>query len=214
MTLRLFLLRHGETEWNQTGRFQGITDVPLGERGRQQAAALALSLMAEALGAVYASPLCRALETAQLIAAPHGLAVETCPALHEMDLGQLEGASRETFLTEFADLAAQWRESAWNVQMPGGESLPQLQDRVWTAIEQIMARHDEGSVVVVAHSFANAVTLCRAAGMDLTHYREFRQAPAAKNLIEFDNGKPRVVLVNDISHLTFDGPDTRETIRH
>ncbi|MCL4369369.1 MAG: histidine phosphatase family protein [Chloroflexi bacterium] len=207
MTLRLFLLRHGETEWNQTGRFQGVTDIPLGQTGRQQATALAHSLRGERLSAVYASPLCRALETAQLLAAPHGLEVETCLELREMDLGELEGASREMFVTQFASLAARWRECAWTVQMPGGESLPLLQERVWGAIERIVARHKTGSVAVVAHSFANAVALCKAAGLDLSHYREFRQSPSAKNLIELSNGIYRVVLVNDTSHLSHDAPD-------
>ncbi len=83
--LKLFLLRHGETEWNQTGRFQGITDVPLDPAGRRQADALSLSLRDEPLCAVYASPLSRARETAERVARPHGLAVQTVADLSTVD---------------------------------------------------------------------------------------------------------------------------------
>ncbi len=200
--LKLFLLRHGETEWNQTGRFQGITDVPLDPAGRRQADALSLSLRDEPLCAVYASPLSRARETAERVARPHGLAVQTVADLREMDLGELEGVDRDTFLTRFAAVASRWRESAWTVQMPGGESLPEVQKRMWRAVQQIVGRHAGGSVVAVAHNFANAVTLCKAAGLDISEYRQFRQSAAAKNLIEFQNGMCRVVLVNDVSHLS------------
>jgi broad specificity phosphatase PhoE len=201
LTLQLYLLRHGETEWNQMGIFQGSTDIPLSDTGRQQAAALAASLRDLPLSAVYASPLQRARETAQIVAACHGLEVETCPGLQEMHLGELEGADRTSFQTQHAPLAAAWREAAWTVQMPGGESLPEVQRRAWRAIEGIVARHRDGTLAVVGHGFANAVILCRAAGLDISQYRQFRQSPAAKNLIEFNDGQVRVLSANDISHL-------------
>jgi phosphoserine phosphatase len=200
LALRLFLLRHGETEWNKIGRFQGVSDIPINAEGHRQAQVLAESLQAELLQGIYSSFLCRARQTAEVIASLHNMNVNTRIDLHEMDLGELEGADREVFQNRYGALAAQWKEGPWNVQMPGGESLPQVQKRMWSALMAIAREHQSGTVAVVSHAFANAAVLCRAADLDITHFREFRQSPAARNLLEFENGSARVLLVNDLPY--------------
>lgn len=185
MPLRLILVRHGETLWNAQGRVQGFTDLELTERGRQQAQALAQALQHEPLDAVYSSPLRRALETARLIAQPHGLAVQTDAELMEMDQGELEGLTGEEMRRLYPELLAEWRVHPAQVKLPGGESLAQLQERAWAAIEHIRARHPEGVVVVVGHNFTNVAILCRVLGLDMNEFRRLKQDVAAMNIVEF-----------------------------
>lgn len=185
MPLRLILIRHGETAWNAEGRAQGFTDLELTERGRQQAQALAQALQDKPLEAVYSSPLCRALETARVIAQPHGLEVQTDVGLMEMNQGELEGLTGEEMRRLYPELLAEWRVRPAQIRLPGGESLAQLQERAWGAIERIRARHSEGVVAVVGHNFANVAILCRVLGLDLNEFRRLKQDVGAMNIVEF-----------------------------
>jgi broad specificity phosphatase PhoE len=132
----LLLVRHGETEWNRTRRFQGHADPPLNETGRGQARALAAELAGERLEFVYASDLARARETAEIIAAPHGVPVVAEPDLREIDVGSWMGLTREE---------VDGRE--WD-----GETREAHSERVLSAILEIAARHDGAApVLIVTH---------------------------------------------------------------
>src|SRR3990170_2183319 len=103
MSLRLLLLRHAETDWNRERRYQGWTDTPLSAAGLGQAEAAARLLAGSRLGAVWASPLRRARDTAAVIAAPHGLEVQTDPAFREMRFGPWEGLTASEARARFPD---------------------------------------------------------------------------------------------------------------
>ena len=106
----ILLARHGETEWNREGRFQGHADPPLNATGRAQAAELAAGLKGVELAAVYSSPLRRALETAELVAAEHGLEPVAVDALREVDVGFWEGLTRPEVEARFPEQLARWLE--------------------------------------------------------------------------------------------------------
>jgi broad specificity phosphatase PhoE len=131
----ILLARHGETEWNRDGRFQGHADPSLTELGRAQAGALAESLGDEAFDAVYASDLRRAYETAEIVGSRLGLAVEREAGLREIDVGSWQG------LTRIEIDGAEW----------DGESAEEHRQRVVEALRQIADRHPDGRVLVVAH---------------------------------------------------------------
>ena len=141
--MELLLVRHGETDWNRDRRVQGHTDVPLNEAGRTQAASLARELAGEDLDAVYSSDLARARETAEAIAAPHGLDVVALPALRERNFGTWEGMTDAEIIERFPE--AQTR--PWG----DAETQDEMGDRVLAAVHEIAARHPHGRVVVVAH---------------------------------------------------------------
>jgi broad specificity phosphatase PhoE len=131
----LLLVRHGETDWNAEGKLQGHTDRPLNDYGRRQAQALADRLAGEDIDAVYASDLSRARETAEILAAKHGLTVVVDPDLREKNWGNWEGlTSDERLHVEFE-----------------GETSEAHRDRMLTAVERIVERHPEGRIVVVTH---------------------------------------------------------------
>ena len=168
MTLRLFLVRHGQTEGNIEGRSQGHREVPLNERGLRQAVALGERLRGQALVAVYSSPLGRALQTAQAIAAPHGLKVIPDARLAELDHGILDGLTGPELRRDYADFLARWRtDDPTDLVMPDGESMGDAQRRMIEVMEAIASEHADGAVAAVSHNLATRAFLCYALGVPL-----------------------------------------------
>ena len=167
----LILARHGETDWNRDGRFQGHADPPLNERGREQARALAELLIDEPLEAIYSSDLRRAHETAQIVAQGKGLSVIVDPLLRERDVGHWSGLTLSEIEQRFPDQIRFWREGT----ISAGESRESLSERVVEAARRIAAAHPNGQVLVVTHGGA-ARMLRHAAGQD-----EHFSAPALAN---------------------------------
>jgi broad specificity phosphatase PhoE len=145
----ILLARHGETDWNRDNRFQGHADPPLNETGRTQAAELAATLAQQELAAVYSSPLRRALETARVVAAPHGLDPIRVEALREVDVGSWQGLTRTEIEQRFPDQFARWLdyEQGW----PDGESYDEMGRRVVAALLELAAAHEGERVLAVSH---------------------------------------------------------------
>jgi broad specificity phosphatase PhoE len=145
----ILLARHGETDWNREGRFQGYADPPMNDNGRAQAAALAAELTDVELTAVYSSPLRRAFETAELLAAPHRLAPVAVEALREVDVGSWQGLTRDDVETRFPEQFARWLDygQGWE----DGESYDEMSRRVVAALVQVAAAHDGTRILAVTH---------------------------------------------------------------
>jgi broad specificity phosphatase PhoE len=199
--MKLFLLRHGETSFNAQNRAQGFSDPELTEVGRRQAQALANAFAKEALAAVYASDLKRAVETARFIAQPHGLTVQTDPGLREMNQGIFEGLSITEIRTQYSEMVEEWIAAPDHFAMPKGESLAQVQERAWASVQRIVAAHPEGQVIAVSHNLTIMAILCRVLTIDLMHFRRLHQDLAARSTIEFGPHGPTVTLLNDTCHL-------------
>jgi broad specificity phosphatase PhoE len=123
-TMSIYLVRHGETEWNKIRRFQGRSNLPLNQEGRKQVRALALALKDKPLMAIHTSPLIRALETARLIRVFHpSTPIFEEKGLIEMDLGEFDGMKAQDWAEQYPDVRKAWNENPASVKMPGGESL-------------------------------------------------------------------------------------------
>jgi broad specificity phosphatase PhoE len=127
--MKLILIRHGETLWNKEGRIQGTSDIELSAVGIEQARLLALSLKDHPIGAIHASPLKRALQTAQIINEHHHKEIQTHPDLMEMDQGDFEGFSFKELMACEKDFLNKWIADPASVRMPNGESLADYQQR-------------------------------------------------------------------------------------
>jgi broad specificity phosphatase PhoE len=147
----LLLARHGETEWNRVGRWQGHADPPLSDAGREQAAMLALRLADAGVTAVVSSDLRRASETADIVAGALGLALDVDPELREIDVGSWSGHTREEVAALFPEGYARWQEGEIGHD---GETREQLTARVVAAVERACAAHSGGTVLVVTHGGA------------------------------------------------------------
>lgn len=201
--MQVYLIRHGETDWNLEGKCQGISDRPLNETGRRQAEAVARHLREGEFEAFYASSLCRAYETASIIAQGHGQEVQRTDFLWELNQGVFEGCTFPELAGNHGDFLKEWRRSPADLKMPGGESMQELQNRASGELERIVQRHPTGNVVVVGHNLCNVTLLCWAMKMDLNNFRHIRQDVAAINIIEFGGrwAHPVVVKLNDTCHL-------------
>jgi broad specificity phosphatase PhoE len=145
----LLLARHGETDWNRDGRFQGHADPMLNELGRQQAQKLGLELRGEQIDAIWSSDLGRAKQTAFYIASHFGMPVRLSGELREMDVGSWSGLTREEIAERWPAEYAAWHETGrgW----PDGEDFDAMQARVVDAVLGIAAAHPGQQVLVVTH---------------------------------------------------------------
>lgn len=199
----LYLLRHGETDWNIEQRCQGFSDTPLNATGRRQAEAGARYFSSVKIEAIYSSTLDRAYETARAIARYHDASVQTTDALRELNQGEFEGLRLTELAEKHGDFLGRWFQEPVDLKLPGGESLREMQTRAWSALEEIVDRHPDGNVVVVAHNLCNLSLLCRVMRLELEHFRRIKQDEAAINIIEFGGRWPHplVLRFNDTCHL-------------
>ncbi|HEY7706180.1 MAG TPA: histidine phosphatase family protein [Gaiellaceae bacterium] len=168
MTL-ILLARHGETDWNREQRFQGHADPPLNELGRAQARELAERLAPESLAAVYASPLRRAFETAEIVAGHRGLAVRSDEGLSEVDLGSWSGLTRLEVEARFPDGYRRWLE--YGLGWTDGESYDELGERVIAALAGIARAHDDVAALAVTHGGPIRSAVARAHGLSFAEAR-------------------------------------------
>ena len=143
---RILLARHGETDWNREGRWQGHSDQPLNATGIAQAEALGRRLAGEKLDAVYASDLRRATETAAHVTRETGLEAILTPGLREVDVGDLAGLDRAEAGRRYPEWYTQWREGT-DDRYPGGERFADLHKRALVAFDRIADRHAGGTAV-------------------------------------------------------------------
>ncbi len=191
--VRLLLVRHGESEWNEEERIQGQQDVPISDRGRQQAFALGQQLRGVPLVACFASPLSRAMETAQLVlmAAEQSVPITPMPALMERQFGTWEGKLLADVQRE--DAFAQWVAANYIPAPPGGESLTELFVRVEAGLREILTAVPSSNVLVVGHSGSIKAAICVLFRLPLTSFARLIVGNANLSIVEVRNGRARLV---------------------
>lgn len=171
---RLILIRHGETDWNVEGRYQGQADPPLNARGLDQARQLADGangppfLRDAGLTVLYSSPLRRARQTAEVLAETLHLPLYLEPRLMEIHQGDWQRCLRADIAARYPDLFRRWETEPWQVTPPGGESLVQVRERVYAAVDELLARHapQEAVIGLVTHRIPIALLKMRYQGLD------------------------------------------------
>jgi alpha-ribazole phosphatase len=182
----IYLVRHGSVVGAETRRFIGHLDVPLSPLGEAEAAALARRLSAVKLAAAYSSDLSRTRRMAEILGAPHGLEAVALPELREFSMGRWEGLTAEEIRALDPAAFEAWMADVGRFQFPDGESLSDVEARVWPAFEAIEAHHAGDSVLVVAHGGPNRIVLCRALGVPLERILALGQDYAALSVMGRD----------------------------
>ncbi|HET6438613.1 MAG TPA: histidine phosphatase family protein [Anaeromyxobacter sp.] len=202
MPTRLLLVRHGATQLTAENRFSGAVGVDLSDEGRAQAARLADRLRGVSIAAVHASPLSRALETAQIVARPHDLDPVQEDGLREISHGRWEGLSREEVEQRFGEEYAAWEADPFTFAPVGGESGIAVLARALPVIRRIVSAHGGKTVLVVSHKATLRLLLSSLLGVDPRGYRDrLDQSPACLNVVDFkDPVRARLMLFNDVSH--------------
>lgn len=200
--MKLALVRHAEATANASGLALGRNDVPLTERGRRQAEALASAFDGWPVAVVVSSPLRRALDTAGAIASRHGLDIEIAPGLIEMDVGDTDGMTFDELRSRYPEFLRRWlSDDCADVPMPGGETLRQVQERAWAEVERLRQSFSDGAVIAVTHNFVIGALLCVITGAPLARFRRFRQGLASRSLVDVRHDGATLLALNDTAHL-------------
>ena len=201
---RVFMVRHGATVLSAEDRFAGATDVELSDEGREQTRRLAERLEREKIVAVYASPLGRTIETANILAAPHKLEAQPRDGLREISHGRWEQMTRREVEEKFPEEAAEWEKDPYTFAPLGGESGLAVTARALPVLIELVRQHPGENILVVSHKATIRLLLSSLLGFDPRRYRDnLDQKPAALNIVDFkDATRARLTLFNDTSHYT------------
>lgn len=207
LVTRVFMVRHGATVLTAEDRFAGATDVELSDEGREQTRRLAERLGAEKISAVFASPMSRTMETAAILAAPHGLTVQPRDGFREISHGRWEQMTRREVEQRFPEEAAEWEKDPYTFAPEGGESGLAVTARALPALLELVRKHPGENLLVVSHKATIRLLLSSLLGFDPRRFRDnLDQNPAALNIVDFRNPTmARLTLFNDTSHYTAAG---------
>jgi probable phosphoglycerate mutase len=200
---RVYLVRHGATVLTAEDRFAGSTNVQLSDEGRGQALRLSQRLADEKPDAIYASPLDRTMETARILAEPHGLDVTPRDGLREISHGRWEQMTRKEVEEKYPYEAAEWDRDPYTFAPVDGESgLAVTARSLPVLIDIVKTHHPGGRVFVISHKATIRLMLSSLLGFDPRRYRDhLDQSPCALNIVDFkDVTHARLSLFNDTSH--------------
>jgi len=199
--VKLYIVRHGTTIWNKEAKYQGQTDIALNDEGYHQAALISQRFASSKIKAIYSSPLQRARITAEIIAQPHLIVPTLLPGLLEIGFGEWEGQPYTKIREQYSEQLKHWIQDPLHYQIPGGEPLPELRQRVSDALETILSNHNDGDVILVGHSGTIRMLFCIILNMDLSSFWRIMQFNGAVNVVEYREKIPTVFSINDIQHL-------------
>jgi broad specificity phosphatase PhoE len=199
---RLCLIRHGATQLTAEDRFAGAVGVDLSDEGRRQVQRLSQRLADDAIKAVYCSPLGRTVETAEILARPHGLAPIHRDGLREISHGRWEGLTRREVEERYPDEYAAWEMDPFTFAPATGESGLLVLARALPVVREIVVAHPGQTIAVVSHKATLRLILSSLLGFDARGYRDrLDQSPACLNVVDFkDPVRARLMLFNDVSH--------------
>jgi probable phosphoglycerate mutase len=200
----LYLVRHGETEWNAKNKIQGNMDIELNDKGLKQAEYVADRLSNENIDIIYSSRLKRAKTTAQIIADSMQLSVNELDEFREICLGPWEGLTMNEINEKYAEHYKFYREKPSNFNMPGAETFLQVTERFCSAINTIISQNKDKKIVVVSHGAAIKAAIISILGMDIDYYNKFRVDNASISTLYFSDkyhGGVVVSSLNDTCHI-------------
>lgn len=199
---RIVLIRHGQTDLSVRRVFCGSSDPPLDAVGREMAEAVGTRAEREGAVALYASPLLRARQTAEPIARRTGLSLRLEPGLREISYGEWEARPASEIRNVDGARYAAWSAHPGALAPPGGESGQAVAARAVPALETIVSRHPDGTVLVVSHKTTIRIIVCALMGIDLDLFRARLDSPLTSfTVIEYRTTGPCLTLLGDVSHL-------------
>jgi broad specificity phosphatase PhoE len=200
--MKLIIVRHGQTTWNERGKIQGVSDPPLSKRGKQQAELLAKRFSNEKLDAIYTSTLQRAIKTGEAIANYHpAIGVQKRKELNEMDWGEWEGLTIEQIKARFPEQYTKRLADKFNFAPKAGESPARLQRKIAPFLKKLVAKHTGQSVLIVGHNGINRVILGTILEWSPKRITDVLTNNTAVCILYVKTGKSRMHLFNCTKHL-------------
>ncbi|MBP8252252.1 MAG: histidine phosphatase family protein [Herpetosiphon sp.] len=200
--MRLIIVRHGESEWNKIGRYQGQLDAPLSELGQQQAQALAERLKREKFDVIYSSPLQRAKNTALAIAEFHpDVPFHEDNALLEIHHGDWQGLYSKDVKAQYGAELREWQLYPTRSQMPNGESFTNILKRTIDFKERILVDHADQTVLLSTHDVVVKILVADALGINMDRINRLWITNASISVIEYGEDLPYLVSLSEACHL-------------
>lgn len=209
---RVYLVRHGATQLSAEDSFAGSINPDLSKEGISQAERLAIRLADDDISAVYCSPMARTVQTATILAKPHGVTLFMRDGLREISHGHWEGIRRAEVEKQFPDEYTAWEEDPFTFAPLGGETGASVIARALPVIREIVMNHRGENVVVVSHKATLRLLISSLLGFDVRGYRDrLDQSPASLSVLDFkDPVRARLMLFNDVSHYVDQPPRPSE----
>ena len=200
---RIILIRHGETNWNKEGRFQGQIDIPLNEKGKEQASKASQYLEEIKFTKAFSSSMKRPYETAKIILKNNNIQIEKIESLVEINHGLWEGKLEEEIEQIWPEMLRDWHEKPESVTMPEGESIKQVSDRAISAWNHICnSQQEKDTTLLVAHDAVNKTLLCHILGLSYSDIWMIKQGNGGITVIDiFENKKNVLSSLNITNHL-------------
>jgi len=198
--MKIFLIRHGQTDLNEKSIFRGRMDVPLNDFGKKQASAVANRLLKLNIRKIYTSPLKRTVETAKIIADKLNIVAELEKDLIDFDFGKWEGLSKETVKELYPDLYMLWLKEPHKVKIPKAENLDLVRTRISNMLNRILA-NTEGNIAIVSHRVVLKILICFALSLENSYFWRIKQDTGAISILTYENEKFSLDLLNDSCHL-------------
>ena len=203
MGVKLFLIRHGQTNWNMEGRYQGNCDIELNSTGIKQAELASKYLSRVKFSKIYSSPLKRTMKTANIINGRTEVKIEVYDDLKEVDFGKWEGLKFNEINKDYHKEYQQWLTDPYNNRPTGGESFKELTLRTTSVIDSIVAENtDESSVAIVTHGGVILSLLVHWLQIPLPRWKSIIQRQGAINIAVIDKGYPYISAINYTGHLS------------
>ena len=201
MANTFYIVRHGQTNWNILGKTQGHGNSDLTQKGENQAFELAKSIKEYPIDYIYSSDLGRAVQTSQIISNEIGIKVNKTQALREMGFGDWEGLLIDEIKKNHAKTYEIWRNQPHLVNIPNGENLHIIKDRVDNFIKELNEKYDNKHILLVSHSVTVRVMLLSFLNSEMENIYRIKQDNTALNIVEYRDYGPVVIKMNDTSHI-------------
>ncbi|MEQ8169246.1 MAG: histidine phosphatase family protein [Candidatus Eremiobacterota bacterium] len=213
--MNIYLIRHGETIYNKEGRFQGQSNIPLNEMGREQAKKVARRFedqfiqSGENFTSIYSSPFDRTMDTANAIGEKLHLIPRKLPSFKEINMGEWEGQTRNEVMERYKDkdgvsFLKKWYEDPVNNNIPGGETVQQVYNRVTAGLNEIVKNHKpDDNIIIVTHGGPISVVACHVLKESLKEVSKKKFENTSVTLVQLasDIDHSKMLLYNDYSHL-------------
>ena len=198
---KIILIRHGQTDWNIAGRYQGQADIALSDVGIKQAEILAQNFPVKKIDAIYSSDLKRAHFTANKIGEKFDVNVKTVKAFREICFGDWEGLTYEQITKKWPIALNNFFQAPDILEIPNGETFVEVQKRAMAALHEIIDQHNDSTVVIVSHGAILRTVIAGVLHTPLKYLWSFRQENTAVNIFTYNEGYFMVDLLNSTAHL-------------
>ncbi len=198
--MQIYVIRHGETEWNKEEIFRGRKDIPLNETGKRQAEWVGFYFSEKRIDRLVSSPLARAMQTAEPIGKATGAAVEPMEEFTDINFGIWEGLPLREVEERYPSDLKLWRESPEKLWIEGGEGLSMVRERISDGFGKI-ASGEDGAIAVATHRVICKLIVLHFLRIENEHFWDIKFDPGSITLLELKDGKPTLVFSNDRCHL-------------